>query len=202
MPGSIIPNRVSDYWPPGLAFHPRLPLLATVGSDPGTPANECDRVIHIWELDLAVLLGQTPAIQTSHYVNAKVVLLGDTGVGKSGLSLVLNGEPFEATDSTPGRKVWTFQSQEVELNKNLKQTRETLLWDLAGQPGYRVIHQLHLNEVAVALVVFDARSETDPLAGVRHWERALRLAQQRQGSSCVPMKKFLVSARAIAAPCR
>ena len=109
---------------------------------------------------------------------------------------MLNGEPFEATDSTPGRKVWTFQSQEVELNNNLKQTRETLLWDLAGQPGYRVIHQLHLNEVAVALVVFDARSETDPLAGVRHWERALRLAQQRQGSSCVPMKKFLVSARA------
>jgi class 3 adenylate cyclase len=66
---------------------------------------------------------------------------------------------------------------------------------LAGQPGYRVIHQLHLNEVAVALVVFDARSETDPLAGVRHWERALRLARQRQGAACVPMKKFLVSAR-------
>jgi len=42
--------------------------------------------------------------------------------------------------------------------------------------------------------VFDARSETDPLAGVRHWERALRLAQQRQGSP-VPMKKLLVSAR-------
>jgi class 3 adenylate cyclase/GTPase SAR1 family protein len=191
-----ISEPASNYWPPGLAFHPRLPLLATVGSDPGTPEEVRDCVIHIWELDLAVLLGQTPAIQTSHYVNAKVVLLGDTGVGKSGLSLVLNGEPFEATDSTPGRKVWTFQSQEVELNKNLKQTRETLLWDLAGQPGYRVIHQLHLNEVAVALVVFDARSETDPLAGVRHWERALRLAQQRQGSSCVPMKKFLVSARA------
>jgi len=117
-------------------------------------------------------------------------------VGKSGLSLVLNGKPFEATDSTPGRKVWTFQSAEVELADHRKQTRETLLWDLAGQPGYRVIHQLHLNEVAVALVVFDARSETDPLAGVRQWERALRLAQQRQGTSCVPMKKILVLARA------
>ncbi len=58
-----------------------------------------------------------------------------------------------------------------------------------------MIHQLHLNEVAVALVVFDARSEIDPLAGVRHWERALRLAQQRQGPSAVPMNKFLVSAR-------
>ena len=181
-------------WPPGVAFHPRLPLLATVGSDPGTDTNERDSVIHIWELDPAVLLGQE-AEPSAHYVNAKVVLVGDTGVGKTGLSLVLNNQSFEATDSTPGRRVWTFDSRELEVASNVTQTRETLLWDLAGQPGYRVIHQLHLNEVAVALVVFDARSETDPLAGVRHWERALRLAQQRQGTAGVPMKKFLVSAR-------
>ncbi len=176
----------------GLAFHPHLPRLATVGSDPGTPMMECDRLIHIWELDLAVLLAKTSE-PSAHYVNAKMVLVGDTGVGKSGLSLT--NQPFEATDSTPGRRVWTFDSRDVAIGENITQTRETLLWDLAGQPGYRVIHQLHLNEVAVALVVFDARSETDPLAGVRHWERALRLAQQRQGTACVPMKKFLVSAR-------
>jgi hypothetical protein len=50
--------------------------------------------------------------------------------------------------------------------------------------------------VAVALVVFDARSETHPLAGVIHWERALRAAHQRQGGQAVPLTKFLVSARA------
>jgi class 3 adenylate cyclase/GTPase SAR1 family protein len=178
----------------GLAFHPRLPLLATVGSDPDTNENDRDVVIHVWALDVAVLLRRV-AEPAAHYVNAKVVLVGDTGVGKSGLSLVLNNEPFRATDSTPGRRVWTFDSQDVHVAGDVTQTRETLLWDLAGQPGYRVIHQLHLNEVAVALVVFDARSETDPLAGVRHWERALRLARQRQGASSVPMKKFLISAR-------
>jgi GTPase SAR1 family protein len=177
-----------------IAFHPYLPLLAAVDSDPGTADGKLGCVIHIYELDLIVLLGQV-AEPSSHYVNAKVILVGDTGVGKTGLSLVLNNQPFEATDSTPGRRVWTFDSLEVKIGSNVKQTRETLLWDLAGQPGYRVIHQLHLNEVAVALVVFDARSETDPLAGVRHWESALRLAQQRQGTLSVPMKKFLVSAR-------
>jgi WD40 repeat protein len=189
-----IPTSTTRNWPPGAAFHPHLPLVATVGSDPNTPEETRDRVIHIWRLNLDVLLGQV-AEPSVHYVNAKVVLVGDTGVGKSGLSMVLNGQPFEATDSTPGRRVWTFGSQEVKVEGEITQTRETLLWDLAGQPGYRIIHQLHLNEVAVALVVFDARSETDPLAGVRHWERALRLAQQRQGPSSVPMKKFLVSAR-------
>ena len=62
-------------------------------------------------------------------------------------------------------------------------------------PAIASFISLHLNEVAVALVVFDARSEIDPLAGVGIGSGLLRLAQQRQGSSCVPMKKFLVSAR-------
>src|SRR6185503_4644304 len=99
------------------------------------------------------------------------------------------------TESTPGRRVFTMNSTQVIPDDGIPQTRETLLWDLAGQPGYRIIHQLHLNEVTVALVVFDGRSETDPLAGVRHWDRALRVAQQRQGSAAIPMTKFLVSAR-------
>src|SRR5207248_7222815 len=119
-----------------------------------------------------------------------------SGVGKSGLGLVLSRQQFVPTESTHGRIVWTFAKRELHLGDGRKEVRETLLWDLAGQPGYRVIHQLHLSEVAVALVVFDARSETDPLAGVVHWERALRAAHQRQGDEAVPLTKFLVSARA------
>lgn len=165
-------------------FHPSLPRMA-VADGMG---------ISILELDPAVLLGREMG-PTRRYINAKVVLVGDTGVGKSGLSLVLNNEPYRETDSTAGRHVWLFASDDVEVGTSVRQTRETLLWDLAGQPGYRIIHQLHLNEVAVAVVVFDARSETDPLAGVRHWDRALGLAQQRQGSAGIPMKKILVSAR-------
>ncbi len=70
-----------------------------------------------------------------------------------------------------------------------------LLWDLAGQPGYRLIHQLHLGEVAVALVIFDSHSETDPFAGVAYWAHALQLSEHIRGSSALPIKKFLVAAR-------
>ncbi len=189
-----ISEPASTSWYPSLAFHPHLPILATVGSDPRARREELDSVVHIWELDLAVVHRAVPAPST-HYLNAKVVVVGDTGVGKSGLSLVLNNQPYKETDSTAGRHVWAFDACEVPVENNGKHYRETFLWDLAGQPGYRVIQQLYLNEVAVALVVFDARSETDPLAGVQHWDRALRLARQRQGDSGIPMKKFLVSAR-------
>lgn len=171
----------------GLCFHPSLPRLAAAGAR-----------LHVYELDLDILLGDgrhSQAARSVHYVNAKVVLVGDSGVGKTGLSLVLSGRPFAATDSTAGRQVWPLDMSVDELPGERKRTRETLLWDLAGQPGYRLIHQLHLSEVAVALIVFDARSETDPLAGVVHWERALRAAHQRQGEAAVPLTKMLVSAR-------
>jgi WD40 repeat protein/class 3 adenylate cyclase len=53
---AIIPVLCSDSFPPGLAFHPRLPLLATVCSDPGVPKADRNCVIHIYELDLDLLL--------------------------------------------------------------------------------------------------------------------------------------------------
>lgn len=171
----------------GLAFHPKLPVLATLGEE--------EMVIRIWDLDVHALLGAPHTTFSVHYTNAKVVLVGDSGVGKSGLSLSLTGQPFVPTESTHGRHVWRFDHQEVEIDQGRRETRETLLWDLAGQPGYRLVHQLHLNEVAVALVVFDARSETDPFAGVRYWDRALRQARRVRGSAALPLTKFLVAAR-------
>jgi WD40 repeat protein len=171
----------------GMAFSPKNSILATTSKNNSS--------IILWELDLELLKTITPVYTSLKYTNAKVVLIGDTGVGKSGLGLVLAGEPFSATDSTHGRRIWTFDTQTVVNETKRKETQETLLWDLAGQPGYRLIHQLHLNEVVIALVVFDARSEIDPFAGVHHWARALRQAQRVQGDSVLPMKKFLVAAR-------
>jgi WD40 repeat protein len=183
---AILQESTSRKWLSSLAFNPKLSTLASTG--------EKDTVIHVWELDFPELSTAHPIASSVHYANAKVVLVGDTGVGKSGLGLVLSGEYFHATESTHGRRVWTFDKHGV-VEGNQAETHETLLWDLAGQPGYRLIHQLHLNEIAVALIVFDTRSETDPFAGVRHWDRALTQAQRLQSSS-TPLKKFLVAARA------
>ena len=72
-------------------------------------------------------------------------------------------------------------------------SREVLLWDLAGQPGYRIVHQLHLEGAALALILFDAKSETAPLAGVRHWARAVRHAHPAADGG---LPTFLVAARA------
>lgn len=169
----------------GLAFHPVKPLLALKNGN----------WLDVVRLDYPTLGSVGAAASSRKYANAKVVLVGDTGVGKSGLGLVLSGQPFEPTESTHGRNVWTFEKSIATTPSGEVQTRETLLWDLAGQPGYRMVHQLHLNEVAVALVVFDARSETDPFAGVQYWSRALNQARRLDGAAAVRLKAFLVAAR-------
>lgn len=178
---------VTSLFSEGVAWAPQEHTLACVSNE--------DRDIDIYDVDVEKLRTSAGGTQTVHYTNAKVVLVGDSGAGKTGLGLVLTGHPFTPTESTHGRFVWRFVTDQVELEDGRRENRETLLWDLAGQPGYRLIHQLHLNEVAVALVVFDVRSETDPFSGVRHWDRALRQAQSAAGLDALPLKKFLVAAR-------
>jgi GTPase SAR1 family protein/nucleotide-binding universal stress UspA family protein len=127
---------------------------------------------------------------TTTYANAKVLLLGDSGVGKSALAMVLAGEEFRTTESTHGRRIWRLPA--IEEPDVFAGDREVLVWDLAGQPGYRIVHQLHLGGAALALVVFDSRSETAPLAGVRHWARAVRHAHPITSGG---LTTFLVAAR-------
>jgi small GTP-binding protein len=132
----------------------------------------------------------SPPAATTTYANAKVLLLGDSGVGKSALAMVLAGEEFKNTESTHGRRIWRMPAPEEPAAGG--GDREVLVWDLAGQPGYRVVHQLHLGGASVALIVFDSRSETAPLAGVQHWARAVRHAHPGTAGG---LTTFLVAAR-------
>ncbi len=174
-------------WARVLAFSPGSSRLATPGDQ---PAQVC-----LWDLNSQELVRIAEGGTGIHYANAKVALLGNSGVGKSGLALVLSHQPFAATESSHARHVLQLDRQNVAVDAHRNIVQETLLWDMAGQPGYRLIHQLHLNEAAIALVVFDASDETDPFAGVDHWNRALQQAQRLQGDAAPPLKKFLVAAR-------
>lgn len=169
-----------------VSFSPKGSFLVT--ASPGYCVE--DTGVSIWQIDFGVLTRELPHEEPVRYCNAKVVLVGDTGVGKSGLGMVLAGEAFQPTDSTHGRRVWLFESKKVPLPTGESQTREVLLWDLAGQPGYRLVHQLNIDQATIALVLVDARSETDPLGPAEYWARAIA-----QARSALPITKFLVVAR-------
>ena len=112
-------------------------------------------------------------------------------MGKTGLGIVLAGEAFKPTLSTHKRLVRTIPSTIVEEDGS-RVHREVLLWDLAGQQGYRVLHQLALRDTNVALVVFDGRSQSDPFLDVAHYGRVFR---QLKNVQSFHTKKYLVAAR-------
>ncbi len=124
----------------------------------------------------------------TRYTNAKVVLVGESGVGKSGLAMRLCEGRCEATESTHGMVV-------SQLNLPGKQAegmeREVWLWDFAGQPDYRLIHQLYLDEAALGVVVFDPQDD-NPFEAIGFWEKALRAAGRGRG---IAPGRLLVAAR-------
>ncbi|HPO15898.1 MAG TPA: metallophosphoesterase [Candidatus Hydrogenedentes bacterium] len=197
----MLPELASGKWPPSLAFHPRLPLLATVGSDPGTPKEErsaqktlCDRVIHIYELDLDVLLGQA-VVPTVTYTSAKVVLVGESNVGKSYLAhRIAMGEPPEegTIKSTHGMKFWPMEPENLSpLAKAPEgQRRDVVFWDMGGQEEYRLIHQLFLHDTTVALVLLDPTRGATAFKEAETWNKYLE--KQLHGRAVV---KLLVGAK-------
>ncbi len=113
-----------------------------------------------------------PAEATRRYVNAKVVLLGEGTVGKTSLAHRLIEDKYVIKDRTHGMNVWRM---ELPLPPDTTLEREALLWDLAGQEDYRLIHQLFLDQTALALLLINPQKE-DPFIEAGDWLKALKTA--------------------------
>ena len=122
----------------------------------------------------------------SRYTKAKVLLVGDSGVGKSGLALRLTENTFEPTVSTDAH--WASQLQLLYDPRAGEIDREIWLWDFAGQADYRLIHQLFMDETALAVLVFNPQNE-NPFEGLGQWDRDLARAARRE------FQKLLVAGR-------
>lgn len=120
------------------------------------------------------------------YSNAKVLLVGASCVGKTGLAYQLAEHRFVPSIATDA--VWATQMRLPRTAAPAGIEREIWLWDFAGQSDYRLIQQLFMDEAALAVLVFDPQSD-NPFEGLRQWDRDLQRAARR------PFQKLLVAAR-------
>jgi small GTP-binding protein len=123
---------------------------------------------HVSDLPLARSLATT-----RQYTNAKVLVVGDSHAGKTGLTERLACNTFTPTDSTAG--AWATQWP-IDVSTPTDSTnpcqREIWLWDFGGQADQRLIHQLFMDQAALILLVFNADNE-DVLPGLQEWQTAL-----------------------------
>ena len=143
-----------------------------------------DRTLNVWDLPTPKVSVEVAG--SARYSNAKVVLIGETGVGKTGLALRLCENRWEATESTHGMIISRLELPPAA--DGMEMEREVWLWDFAGQADYRLIHQLYMDETALGVLVFNPQDD-NPFEGMGHWEKALSAAAKFEPT------KLLVAAR-------
>ncbi|RAL43586.1 hypothetical protein DM860_017329 [Cuscuta australis] len=105
-------------------------------------------------------------------VNAKLVLLGDMGAGKSSLVLrFVKGQFLEFQESTIGA---AFFSSTVSVDNT---TVKFEIWDTAGQERYHSLAPMYYRGAAAAIIVFDITS-SDSFERAKKWVQEL----QKQGN--------------------
>ena len=109
---------------------------------------------------------------TGRVFQFKLVLLGDSAVGKSSLVLrFVRGQFFEYQESTIGA---AFLTQTVALNDT---TVKFEIWDTAGQERYHSLAPMYYRGAEVAIVVYDITSFKS-FEGAKNWVRDLKLYGQ------------------------
>ena len=171
-------------WQTVASFHPSRALLARVG--------DYENLVDVLEVDADAMLEHSRSNSIT-YTSAKIVLVGDSGVGKTGLGWRLAHGRFREHASTHGQQFWLLD--DLGTTRGDGALCEAVLWDLAGQPDYRLIHALFLDDADLAVVLFDPTRDDDPLHSVDYWLRQLGISPSRGDSSDAMRPSILVAAR-------
>ena len=114
----------------------------------------------------------------SNELTLKVVVIGDSSVGKTCVSLrYLTGEFSSQTRPTIAAG---FCNAKVKLGKT---DIDLLIWDTAGQEAYRGLTSQYYRDAKVALIVFDLTNPST-LNSVTEWHQRLTDAN-RESVVCV-----------------
>ena len=88
-------------------------------------------------------------------LNCKVVLLGESGVGKTCIiTRFINNKFEENTMSTTGA-TFAGKAKKFDLGDGVSKTIQFQIWDTAGQERFRSLSKIFYKDAAIAIFVFD-----------------------------------------------
>ena len=114
---------------------------------------------------------------------AKIILIGEGGVGKTSLRNNFLGKSFD------GEYLPTLGADFAIQNITLHEAGEEIkirfqIWDLAGQPNFNQIRALYFKHCVGALIVFDV-SRQDTLDNLINWLEELSVDSDSTNVSCL-----------------
>ena len=100
-------------------------------------------------------------------IQVKVVLLGDSGVGKSSIVLRFVADNFKSdAEATIGAsymgKILQFNDKMIKFN----------IWDTAGQERYHSLAKMYYRDATAAIIVYDI-TKRDSYEGLKRWHKEL-----------------------------
>ncbi|KAM5555953.1 ras-related protein RABF1 [Rosa sericea] len=114
-------------------------------------------------------IGENGGAADAKNLRVKLVLLGDSGVGKSCIVLRFVRGQFDPTSKvTVGA---SFLSQTIALQDST--TVKFEIWDTAGQERYAALAPLYYRGAAVAVIVYDITSP-DSFNKAQYWVKELQ----------------------------
>jgi len=168
----------STYITRDLSFHATTSLLTTLGNK---------AYIRSWEVNTQELLRAAPIVASVRYTSAKIVLVGESNVGKSCLALRLAQDRFEAQETTHGMRLWLLAPEQLDVEEAAPpgEKRDIILWDMGGQDEYRLVHQLFFHDTTLALLLLDPTRGRTAFEEVEGWN--LLLKKQLHGRKAVQL---------------
>jgi small GTP-binding protein len=125
----------------------------------------------------------------------KVVLLGDSGVGKTNIALRFTEDQF-MTDS-PSTIVVSMKPKELTI-PGTSETFKINIWDTAGQEKYRSLTGMYYKDATAAILIYDTTNKQS-FEGIKYWISELKNNNQSEiviiiaGNKCDLIEKEQVS---------
>lgn len=102
----------------------------------------------------------------------KIILVGNSGVGKTCLIRCFDKQPFEAGESAP-TVAPTFTTASV-LRRDGREVK-LMIWDTSGQERFNSINRLFFRNAKVALMCFDGTERGEGvLTSLKTWRQSVK----------------------------